>query len=153
VTGRLIVQLAVLRGIDVIATAGALSRSRVSQLGAREVLDRRDPQWPAQVRELASELPAVINAVRGEASIAITAVADGGQLVTITSDPPPQQRGISVSDFYVRPDANQLASLARLLADGKLRLDVADVVRLADVGRALKQVTSGQARGAIVAHP
>jgi NADPH:quinone reductase-like Zn-dependent oxidoreductase len=113
------VQLATLRGMDVIATAGAASRDRVRGLGAREVLDRTDVGWTEHVRELTGgeAVAAVVNAARGGASTAMTVLADGGQLVTITSDPPPEERGITVSSLYVRPDARQLSALAGLLAE------------------------------------
>src|SRR5437660_852643 len=66
VTGGLVVQLAALRGIDVIATAGGSSRDRLRRLGAREVLDRTDPGWCDRARELAggTGFEAVVNAAR-----------------------------------------------------------------------------------------
>lgn len=104
VTGGLIVQLAAFRGLDVIATAGASGRARVRQLGAREVVDRNDPDWTQQVRQIAPNkaVTAAVNAVRDGASTAMTVLADGGQLVTITSDPPPEERDIPVSNYYLR---------------------------------------------------
>src|SRR3954453_4757452 len=68
---------------------------------------------------------AAVNATPGGAGDAIRAVRDGGRLATITSDPPEQDRGISVSSIYVRPDGGQLGGLARLLADGQLEISVA----------------------------
>jgi NADPH:quinone reductase-like Zn-dependent oxidoreductase len=46
ITGGLIVQLAALRGVEVLATASPSSADRVRRYGAREVLDYRDPMWP-----------------------------------------------------------------------------------------------------------
>ena len=46
ITGGLIVQLAALRGVDVLATASPRSADRVREHGAREVIDYRDPLWP-----------------------------------------------------------------------------------------------------------
>ena len=155
-TGGLIVQLAALRGIDVVATAGAASRDRVRRFGAREVLDRTDPGWCDQARELAGDagFEAVINAARGGALTAMRVLVDGGRLVTITSDPPAEERGIAVSSLYVRPDAGQLGALAGLLAEGKLSLPVADTAGLGDAGSALDRVTgSGTPQGAVVIRP
>jgi NADPH:quinone reductase-like Zn-dependent oxidoreductase len=150
------VQLATLRGMDVIATAGAASRDRVRGLGAREVLDRTDAGWTEHVRELTGGegVAAVVNAARGGASTAMTVLADGGQLVTITSDPSPEERGITVSSLYVRPDARQLSALAGLLAEGKLSLPVGEVVGLEDAGQALARVAGGGIpQGAVVIRP
>jgi NADPH:quinone reductase-like Zn-dependent oxidoreductase len=155
VTGGLLVALAVLRGAGVIATAGASSRQRVGALGARHVLDYHDPEWPDHVRAITGDrgvAAAASAAPRGAAS-AIRAVADGGRLVTITSDPPGEQRGITVSSIYVRPDGNQLRRLAKQLGDGLLAIPVAASYGLADAALALARVTSGHAAGAIVLTP
>src|SRR5215472_5172717 len=71
ITGGLLVALAALRGAQVIATAG-----------------------PAQVRAITGGrgVAAAANAAPGGAGTAMRAVADGGRLATITSDPPAGQR-------------------------------------------------------------
>jgi hypothetical protein len=68
----------------------------------------------------------------GGAASAIEAVADGGRLVTITSDPPRGQRGITVSSIYIRPNGNQLRELLTRFADGQLEIPVAASYCLAD---------------------
>ena len=155
ITGGLLVALAALRGTQVIATAGPASRPRVTALGARHVIDYHDQDWPAQVRALSANrgVDAAANAVPGGAASAIRAVADGGRLATITSDPPGQQRGITVSSIYVRPDGNQLRELATRFADGQLEIPVADRYRLADAAHALAQVAGGHTAGAVVLTP
>ena len=77
--------------------------------------DYHDPDWPGQVRAL----------TEGHG-----AVADGGRLATITSDPPGRQRGIMVSSICV-----------------------ASLYRLADAAQALAQATGGHAAGAIILTP
>jgi NADPH:quinone reductase-like Zn-dependent oxidoreductase len=89
---------------------------------------------------------AAANAAPGGAATAIRAVADGGRLVTITSDPPGEQRGVKVASIYVRPDGNQLRKLAKQFADGQLHVRIASRDRLADAA----QATGGHAGGAIV---
>jgi NADPH:quinone reductase-like Zn-dependent oxidoreductase len=155
VTGGLLVALAVLRGAQVIATAGPSSRPRVTALGARHVVDYHDPDWPARVRALTANRGADVaaSAVPGGAVRAMEAVADGGRLATITSDPPGGRRGITVANVYVRPDGNQLRELAARFADDQLPVPVAASYPLADAARALAQVTGGHAAGAIVLTP
>jgi NADPH:quinone reductase-like Zn-dependent oxidoreductase len=155
VTGGLLVALGSLRGADVIATAGPASQQRIGALGARQVIDYHDQEWPEQVRAIAGRhgVAAAVNAAPGGAASAIRAVADGGRLATITSDPPSQQRGITVSSIYVRADGNQLRKLAQRLGDGQLEVTVAASYRLADAAQALAQATSGQVGGAIVLTP
>jgi NADPH:quinone reductase-like Zn-dependent oxidoreductase len=155
VTGGLLAALAVLRGAEVIATAGPSSRRRVSALGARYVIDYHDQDWSEQVRAITGGrgVAAAANAAPGGAATAIRAVADGGRLATITSDPPSQQRGITVSSIYVRADGNQLRKLSQQFADGQLEIPVAASYRLADAAQALAEATGGHASGAIVLTP
>jgi NADPH:quinone reductase-like Zn-dependent oxidoreductase len=110
ITGGLLVALAALRCTQVIATAGPASRPRVTTLGARHVIDYHDQDWPAQVRAITANrgVDVAANAVPGGAASAIRAVADGGRLATITSDPPGQQRGITVSSIYIDDSAGDI---------------------------------------------
>jgi len=155
VTGGLLVALGALRGAQVIATAGPASQQRLSALGARQVIDYHDQEWPEQVRAVTGHhgVAAAVNAARGGAASAILAVADGGRLATITPDPPSQQRGITVSSIYVRADGSQLRKLAQRLEDGQLEIPIAASYRLADAARALAQATGGHVGGAIVLTP
>jgi NADPH:quinone reductase-like Zn-dependent oxidoreductase len=155
VTGGLLVALAVLRGAQVIATAGPASQQRVSALGARHVIDYHDQDWPGHVRALTGHhgVAAAANAAPGGAAAALQAVTDGGRLATITSDPPSSQRGIGVANIYVRADGHQLRELGKQFADLKLEVPVAASYPLADAAQALAQATSGHADGAIVLTP
>jgi NADPH:quinone reductase-like Zn-dependent oxidoreductase len=155
VTGGLLVALAARRGAEVIATAGPASQQRVSALGAHHVIDYHDQDWPAQVRAITGRhgVVAAANAAPGGAATAIRAVADGGRLATITTDPPSQQRGITVSSIYVRADGNQLEELAQQLGDGQLGIPVAASYRLADAAQALAQATGRHTAGAVVLTP
>src|SRR3954464_2581665 len=139
VTGRLLVSLAVLRGAEIVATSGRHSHRALAALGARHVIDHRDADWFEQVLGVTrgSGVSAAVNAAPGGAADAIRAVADGGRLATITSDPPGEERGITVSSVYVRPDGHQLRRLAQLLANRQLAISVAITYGLRDAAEAL----------------
>ena len=79
----------------------------------------------------------------------MTAVADGGRLATITGDPPREDRGVAVSDVYVRPDGRQLSALAELLDRGTLSVPIASVHQLERAADALREAVAG-ADGAVV---
>jgi NADPH:quinone reductase-like Zn-dependent oxidoreductase len=79
----------------------------------------------------------------------LQSVADGGRLVTITGDPPREERGVVVSDLYVRPDGRQLTALAELLDRGTLSVPIASAVPLEQAAQALREVVAGT-DGAIV---
>ena len=155
VTGRLLVSLGALRGAEVIATAGPRSHPRVAALGARDVIDYHEHDWPDRVLEMTggSGVAVAVNAAPEGAGDAIRAVRDGGCLATITSDPPEQDRGITVSSVYVRADGGQLDGLGRLLAAGQLEISVARSYELLDAAEALATVVSGRADGAVALTP
>jgi NADPH:quinone reductase-like Zn-dependent oxidoreductase len=152
VTGGLLVALATLRGAQVIATASPSNQQQVKALGASHVIDYHDHDWPGQVRAITGGrgVVAAANAAAGGAANALQAVADGGRLATITSDPPGEERGVTVSSIYIRPDGNQLRQLAKQFENGQLQVLVASRYRLAEAALALAQATSGHAGGAIV---
>jgi NADPH:quinone reductase-like Zn-dependent oxidoreductase len=155
VTGGLVVQLAVSRGATVVATAGPRSAGRVAGYGADLVLDYHDPEWPIHVREASPDrrgVGAAVNAAPGGAALALQGVADDGRLATITGDPPAPERGVRVSDVYVRADGAALAVLATALDEGLLSVDVAARLPLTDAAAALDSAVSGHG-GAIVLVP
>ena len=153
VTGGLIVRLAAARGATVVATAGPSSADRVYRSGARVVVDYHDPDWPERIREATPGergVPAAINAAPRGAGEAMRAVADGGRLATITGDPPPAERDVSVASLYVKADGPRLEVLATALEDGSLWLDVAAAYPLEKAAEALKEAMAGRSSGAIV---
>jgi NADPH:quinone reductase-like Zn-dependent oxidoreductase len=153
VTGGLVVQLAIMRGASVVATAGPGSAARVRGYGATAVFDYHDPGWPGRVREASQGgrgVGAAVNTVRGGAAAAIEAVADGGRIVTITGDPPRPERGVTVADVYVRADGARLGALVAALADGMLSLHLGATVPLAEAAAALQAASGGRASGATV---
>ena len=126
VTGGMIVELAANRSSRVIATASESSAARVLALGADVVVDYHDPEWTSLAREAAgsSGIRAAANAAGGGEADALSTLVDGGRLATITGAPPPEERGISITNVIVRPDGDQLRLLAASLAEGKLRIDI-----------------------------
>ena len=156
VTGGLIVQLAVTRGATVIATAGPSSESRVRDYGARVVFDYHDPDWPARVRDASPGgrgVDAAVNAAPAGAASALKAVADNCRLATITGDPPPAERGITIADVYVEADGVRLAALAGPLEVGLLSVNVGATLGLSDAAIALRGAVTSRVAGATVLTP
>jgi NADPH:quinone reductase-like Zn-dependent oxidoreductase len=166
VTGGLLVQLAVHLGAAVLATAGAASARRVTELGAAHVLDYLAAGWPAQVRSLAgggggggaggasaAGADAAVNAAPAGAADALAAVRDGGGLATITGDPPAAERGITVRAIEVVPDGPRLGALAGLLAAGALAVRTDRPRPLEQAAAALDLVRHGAHGAAVVLDP
>jgi hypothetical protein len=73
-------------------------------------------------------------------------VRDDGRLCSLTSDAPAGERGIASTDLYVRPDAAQLAQLARQVRDGTLQM-TPEVHPLREGPAAFTRVAAGRGSG------
>ena len=155
VTGGMIVERAANSGAKVIATASESSAARVMALGADVVIDYHDPEWTSRARDAAgsSGIRAAANAAPGGERDALNTLIDGGRLATITGAPPREERGISITNFYVRPDGDQLCLLAASLAEGKLHIDIGASYPLTRAADALAHATRGSGGGAVVLEP
>ena len=150
VTGGVLVALATRRGARVIATASRAGRPLA--LGAVQVLDYHEPDWPERVRSLTDGgVEAVVNAAPAGSADAVRAVRDGGRLATITADLPPAERGITLSDIVVAPDGARLARLVPLLAPDAVT--VAASYPLAEAAAAMARLRQGTHGAAVVLEP
>jgi NADPH:quinone reductase-like Zn-dependent oxidoreductase len=80
-------------------------------------------------------------------------VRSGGIIVTIAGPPPEdaaRERGARAELLVMSPDSSQLARIADLVAAGDVRVEIAEVLPLADVARAHELSESGHTRGKIV---
>src|SRR4051812_25831705 len=155
VTGGMIVELAAHSGATVIATASKSGAERVMALGANLVLDYRDPEWTSRAIDAAgsSGVRAAANAAPGGEGDALRVLVDGGRLATITGAPPPEERGINITDLIVRPDGDQLRLRAASLAEDKLHVDIAASYPLAQAEEALALALKGTGGAAVVLEP
>ncbi|MDW6057160.1 NADP-dependent oxidoreductase [Streptomyces sp. FXJ1.4098] len=142
-TGALAIQLAAAKGIEVTATASAAAAERLLGLGAMEVVDYHDPNWPAKVR---GGFDAALTIATSTADAALPLLRDGGRLCSLTSDAPPEERGITSWDLYVEPNAAQLVQLAEQAAEGTLKL-APEPLPLSEGPAAFARVVTGRAGG------
>ncbi len=150
VTGGVLVKLAAHRGARVIATASRADR--LLALGAVQVLDYHEPDWPERVRALTDGgVEAAVNAARAGSADAVRAVRDGGRLATITADLPPAERGIALADIVVTPDGARLARLVSVLAPDAIIVAVS--YPLAEAAAALARLRQGTHGAAVVLKP
>jgi NADPH:quinone reductase-like Zn-dependent oxidoreductase len=154
ITGSMLVAVAAERGVQVIAVAGSRSAGRVKAFGASTVLDYKDAGWVREAQRLTgNRLNYAVNAVPSAASSLMALIADGGRLVTITSDPPKGERGIVVTNLYVTPDGNSLDRVATDFAGKGLALPVAAVYGLSEAAKALGEAVAGRQAGGLVIDP
>ena len=148
--GHLAVQFAKRAGAYVIGIGSTHNRDFVIGLGADEYVDYTQQN----VREAVSDVDVALDAVGGETTEALVPVMrEGGILITIASAPPEEaarERGARAEMLMMSPSPDQLAMLVGLVAGGEIRVELSQVLPLADVQRAHELSESGHARGKIV---
>ena len=151
VTGQLIAALAAVTGVEVAATAGPRSAARLRELGIDAVFDYHEDGWPTAVRKWAGGggVPAAINAAPGGEQDALSALADGGRLATITGAPPPPERGVTIADVYVEADGARLGRMAERLDNDELTISIGGTYGLAEAAEALKTAVGGAGGNAV----
>ncbi|MFG2603197.1 NADP-dependent oxidoreductase [Streptomyces sp. NPDC048514] len=142
-TGTLAIQLAAAKGIEVTATASPAAAERLLGLGAMEVVDYHDPNWPSTVR---GGFDAALTIAAGTADAALPLVRDGGRLCSLTSDAPAEERGVTSWDLYLEPNAAQLVQLAEQAAAETLKL-APEPLPLSEGPAAFARVVTGRAGG------
>ena len=148
--GAFAVQIAKSLGARVTATASAGDIEYVRSLGADVVIDYK----AAPFEEVVSDVDVVLDPIGGrtaEASLGV--LNDGGSLISLAGPPAvtlPEGRDLSARFFIVEPERSQLIELARLVDDGRLRVEVAEVFRLEDAAAAYEYGRIGRRRGKVV---
>ncbi len=148
--GHLAVQFAKQAGAKVIGTASQRNRDFVLGLGADEFLDYTTTDLAGA--ELEADL--VFDCVGGATTATLVPnVRRGGVLITIAGPAPEreaQERGFQAIGVVMQADMEELLHIGRLVADGVVKIDVAEVMPIEEVVRAHELSESGRVRGKIV---
>lgn len=148
--GGFAVELAVRRGLGVIAQAGAADEDYVRGLGAECVVGRDASDLAGDVRRL---VPGGVSGALDTAGLgvrALAAVRTRGAYVTVVGGSAPLPlRGIRVHQQWISADGAALAELAAM----DLTLRVADVLPLERAAEAHDRLAAGGIRGRLVLAP
>lgn len=140
--GSMAAQLARIAGAHVIGTGRAAHRQRAMDYGAHEFVDLAGDQL-----EQVSGVDLVFDVFGGDIGRrSADALKAGGALVGVAGPLESVPEGIRAVDFVVVPDRMQLAEIADLLADDRLRTNIGRIADLDDAVAALADVhsTSGK---------
>ena len=144
------VQLARARGARVIATASTRNQDLLKQLGVDVPIDYTTTKF----EEVAKDVDVVLDTVGGETLKRTYAVMKrGGIICTLRHRPDPAEldsRGIRGAPIAVRPDAEDLGEISKLIEAGRIRPIVSQVLPLAEAIEAHKQAATLHTRGKIV---
>src|SRR6266540_5468935 len=148
--GSFAIQIAKARGAKVIATASTANQDLLKQLGADVAIDYTRQKF----EEVAKDVDVVLDTV-GKDTLARSygVLKKGGFIVTIVAQPDQAQldkyqiRGASIS---VKPNADELVEIGRLIDAKKIIPIVSQVFPLAEAAKAQEQIATHHTRGKIV---
>ncbi|GAA2799395.1 NADP-dependent oxidoreductase [Crossiella cryophila] len=145
--GGYVVELGKMRGLKVIATAGAADEELVRSFGAAEFIPR------GAALTTFGQVDGVIDAANIGAD-AVTAVRPGGGFVSVNGSQPDTDRadvrGLAV---MVTAHGPRLAELSALVEKGELTVRVSEVLPFEQVTEAYTKLAAGGFRGRIVLAP
>lgn len=155
--GHMAVQIAKARGAHVISTATEIKHDFVRSLGAAQMIDYEKVDF---AEELAGSVDVVLDTVgSGTAERSMTTLRPGGRLVTIVdyrSTQLPQRAsaaGIEYHGVLVKPSADDLFEIVKLIAEGNFEVELAAVLALEDASIAHTLSETGRTTGKIVLIP
>jgi NADPH:quinone reductase-like Zn-dependent oxidoreductase len=144
------VQLAAALGAQVTATGRGHSEALVRDLGATDFISSGAPGGAGE----AAGQDVVIDTVGGQVlADSFALLRRGGRLITLGAPPDPElaaRYGVRAEFFVVQPDRGELASIAGLADEGKLRPVVSQTFPLADGRRAYASRAQGRPPGKTV---
>jgi NADPH2:quinone reductase len=149
--GSYATQLAVLAGARVVGTASEGNHEYLRSLGAEPVAYGEGLVEAA--RGLAPEgFGHILDFVGNGAQDTVPQLLRAGGTVASITDPAARDE-YGGHYIWVRPNPEDLAELAQLAADGRLKVEVADVVELAQAADAYRTLEGGHVRGKLVVRP
>ncbi|MGT2461558.1 NADP-dependent oxidoreductase [Sinomonas atrocyanea] len=149
--GSYATQLAVLAGARVVGTASEGNHDYLRSLGAEPIAYGEGLVEAA--RALAPEgFDVILDFVGNGALDTVPQLLRAGGTAASITDPAARDE-YGGQYVWVRPDAADLAELAQLAADGRLKVEVADVVELAQAADAYRTLEGGHVRGKLVVRP
>src|SRR5437016_4047769 len=148
--GTFAIQIAKARGAKVFATASTANQSFLKELGADVAIDYTKQKF----EDVAKDVDVVLDSVGGDTlSRSYGVVKKGGFIATLVADVNQTEldkRGIRGESISVKPNAEELAEIGKLIDAKKVRVIVSQTFPLADAVKAQEQAATGHTRGKIV---
>ena len=139
--GAYAVQLASHAGATVIATASGDDEAYLNSIGASRVIDYREAQFEKVLRE---KVDVVFDLIGGDTQKrSFLVLKEGGHLVSAVqpvSQVETAKHGVSGAMMRLAPSGDVLGRIARLLEEGTIRPDVANIYALQDAAQAWKDI-------------
>lgn len=148
--GQMAIQIAKARGAVVVATASEKNHEYLRSLGADHVVTYGEG-LVERVHEVAPDgVDVVVDLVGGVVDDSVALLREGGRLASIV-DPGVLAHGGQW--LWVHPDHDDLDTLAQLVRDGQLRVEVAETYPLEQLPQAFARSREHHVRGKLVVQP
>ena len=148
--GSFAIQIAKARGAKVIATASTANQDLLKQLGVDVAIDYTTQKF----EDVAKNVDVVLDSVGKDTLVRSYGVLKkGGFIVSIAGDPDPaelEKHGIHGASISVEPNSSELAEIAKLINQKKIKVIVSQTLPLSEALKAHEQVATGHTRGKIV---
>jgi len=148
--GTFAVQFAKWKGAYIIGTASSKNAEFLKSIGCDEVIDYRNQRFEKMV----NNLDVVLDTIGGDTLERSWGVLKpGGFLVTTVASIPegiPQKYGVRAERLMTQADGDELAQIAAIIDEKKIKPIVTTVLPLTDARKAHEMSESGHARGKIV---
>lgn len=150
--GTFLIQLAKEKGFKVASSASRKNHQYMKDLGADYTVDYKDTDWQKQITEwMPGGVDAAIAVQPRTTTDSMKVVKDGGNVISISGDQVPSERGINVEIVSHQLDIrNALDRMVKRLADGEMELVIEQVFPFAEGFEALKKTQTRHARGKLV---
>lgn len=149
--GSFAIQIAKAHGAYVIATGSAKNRDYILDLGADEFVDYQQQEFEYLYKDID-----LVFAVVSEANLltrSLQVLKAQGRLISLLDEMSPteaEQADIYFQRMFVTPNGDDLAEIADLIDQGKIRLEIDSVFKFAQANQALALSESHRARGKII---
>lgn len=148
--GSFAVQFAKWKGAYVIGTASSKNAEFLKSIGCDEIIDYRNQQF----ENIVGNLDVVLDTIGGDTLEKSWGVLKpGGFLVTTVASIPkekPQKYGVRAERLMTQANGKELAQIAAIIDEHKIRPIITTVLPLADAQKAHEMSESGHTRGKIV---
>jgi NADPH:quinone reductase-like Zn-dependent oxidoreductase len=148
--GTFAIQIAKARGAKVIVTASTRNQDLLKQLGADVAIDYTKQKF----EEIIKDVDVVLDSV-GEETLKSSygLVKNGGCVVSIVARPDRtelEKHGIRGAFISVKPNADELAEIGKLIDQKKIKVIVSQTYPLSEAIKAQEQIATGHTRGKVV---
>lgn len=153
--GSFAIQLAKVRGAEVIGVASSKNHEYMKSLGADHTIDYNDQDVGEAVKQIFPEgVDLIFDCTSGETlKQSLKSLKKSGKLVSILNQGEELDKDIDFQFVFVEPNSHQLEHFRELVEAEKVKVEVSSIYSLDEVVEALEQISSLHTTGKIVIKP